>query len=122
MRWPSVKAVLTGTWLTWCAWWFADGACTFVPECATLLKSVHIGERTMADVLILMLSGFPSGMYVAGFLGDYFVGTGKVVDGFAGYILLALGTVVAGYLQWLILLPLLWRWWKTKRSRSGVKS
>lgn len=74
----------------------------------------------MADVLVLMLSGFPSGMYVAGVLGDYVVGTGKVVDGFFGYILLALGTVAAGYLQWFILLPLLWRWCKAKRSGASA--
>ena len=76
----------------------------------------------MADVLVLMLSGFPSGMYVAGFLGDYVVGTGKVVDGFIGYTLLVLGTVIAGYLQWFVLLPWLWRQWKTRRTRGTTPS
>ena len=122
MRWLTIKRAVIGTWLAWSAWWFADGACTFVPACAALLNSAHSGERTMADVLVLMLSGFPSGMYVAGFLGDYVVGTGKVVDGFIGYTLLVLGTVIAGYLQWFVLLPWLWRQWKTRRTRGTTPS
>ena len=39
----------------------------------------------MADLLVLMLSSFPGGTYMAGFLGDYVVGAGKIVDGFVGY-------------------------------------
>lgn len=122
MRWLTNKRAASGIWLTWAAWWFADGACTFVPACAALQTSAHSGERTMADVLVLMLSGFPSGMYVAGFLGDYVVGTGKVIDGFIGYTLLGLGTVAAGYFQWFVVLPWLWKWWKARRSGPGLES
>lgn len=118
MRRPSLRALVTGTWLVWCGWWFADGACTFVSACANLLMPIHIGERTVSDVLVLMLSGFPTGTYAAGFLGDYVVGSDKPLNGFVGYVVLALGTVAAGYLQWFILLPHLWRWWNKRRSAA----
>lgn len=87
-----------------------------MPVCVALLNPAHAGERAMADLLVLMLSSFPSGTYMAGFLGDHVVGAGKVVDGFAGYILLALGTIAAGYLQWFVLLPWLWNKWKVRRA------
>ncbi len=119
MRWPIFKKVIVGVWLTWCLFWFGDGVCLYTPSCAALLSAAHVGERTMVDVLVLMLSGFPSGMYVAGFLGDYVVGAGKFVDGLIGYVLLSLSAVVAGYFQWFVLLPWLWRKLRAMRERGA---
>ena len=80
----QIKGTLIGAWLAWCLWWFADGACSLIPACKALLKPVHVAERTMADVLVLALSGFPSGLYMSGLLGDYVVGPGKLAEGLLG--------------------------------------
>lgn len=118
MRRFFTKRTLIFLWLVWCASWFADGLCTFFPECVGLVRAVYVGERGMADMLVLMLSGFPTGTYVAIALGHFVVGENNLIYGFVGYILQSIAVIAIGYFQWFVLLPWLWRKWKSTRVKS----
>lgn len=41
---------------------------------------------------------------------------------YVGFSVMWLAFLVAGYLQWFVLLPWLWRKWKTRRGRSAAPS
>lgn len=95
--------------------------------CYTPDKSSDIGVLFVYGMLIL---AFPVSLLVAGLFAllaliqdqsgvpllDYIDST------YAGFFVLWLAFFVAGFTQWFILLPWLWRKWKTRRGCSAVSA
>ena len=109
MRDFNIKRIFLLIWLLWCGWWLFDGVRAFGSIEGGQLMMAQARERTMADVLVLMMSSFPIGTYAIGFLGDHLIEEGKAIDGMIGFLIFGGLAFASGYLQWFIVIPFLFK-------------